>query len=219
VIDLYDPTPEWQSVAPMTYARRQHNATLLPDGKVLVTGGTSGEGFTNEAEPVLPAELWDPASETWKTLPAMQVTRGYHSTALLLPDGRVLVAGGGQGAGATSFHNEAEIYSPNYLFKGARPKITTAPTFISYGQKFTISTPDPSIIGSVSLVRLPSVTHAFDQSQRFMWLGFTKTSTGLRVTAPASGVIAPPGYYMLFIINKKGIPSVAAIVQLPVPTP
>jgi len=214
VIDLNEQTPEWRSVAPMTYARRQHNATLLPDGKVLVTGGTSGEGFTNEAEPVLPAELWDPASETWKTLPAMQITRGYHSTALLLPDGRVLVAGGGQGAGAMSFHNEAEIYSPNYLFKGARPKITTAPTVISFGQKFTISTPDPSIIGGVSLVRLPSVTHSFDQSQRFIWLNFTQKTGGLLVTAPASGNEAPPGYYMLFIINGKGVPSVAAMVRV-----
>jgi len=219
VIDLNDPTPAWRVVASMTYARRQHNATLLPNGKVLVTGGTGGEGFSNEANPILNAEIWDPVLETWTTLPVMQVTRGYHSTALLLPDGRVMVAGGGQGAGATSFHNNTEIYSPAYLFKGPRPKITTVPKTLTFGQKFVISTPNPSTISSVSLIRLPSVTHSFDQNQRFARLGFTRIASGLRVTVPVNGYIAPPGHYMLFIINNKGVPSVAAIVKLVAPPP
>jgi len=167
----------------------------------------------------LSAEIWDPVTETWTTLPAMQVTRGYHSTALLLPDGRVLVAGGGQGADSTSFHNNAEFYSPDYLFKGSRPKISSIPATITFDQKFSILTAQASSINRVSLIRLPSVTHSFDQSQRFMWLNFTKKTGSLRVTAPANGNEAPPGYYMLFIINSKGVPSVAAMVHLISPTP
>jgi Domain of unknown function (DUF1929)/Calx-beta domain/Kelch motif len=214
VIDLNDPAPTWRIVDSMEFARRQLNATLLPNGKVLVTGGVAGDGFNNEAYPVLNAEIWDPVTETWTTLPPMQVTRGYHSTALLLPDGRVLVAGGGQGAGATSFHNVAEFYAPDYLFKGPRPTISAIPAAITFGQSFSISTPNASTINGVSLIRLSSVTHSFDQSQRFTWLNFTKKIGSLRVTAPANGNNAPPGYYMLFIINSKGVPSLAAIIRL-----
>ena len=165
------------------------------------------------------AEIWDPVSEMWTTLPAMQVTRGYHSTALLLPDGRVLVAGGGHASGATSFHNNAEFYSPNYLFKGSRPHISSIPATITFGQKFSILTAQASGINRVSLIRLPSVTHSFDQSQRFMWLNFTKKTGSLQVTAPANGNEAPPGYYMLFILNSKGVPSVASMIHLVSSTP
>jgi hypothetical protein len=214
VIDLNAPNPSWQNVDSMQFARRHLNATVLPDGTVLVTGGFGAPGFNNEANPVMQAELWDPVSETWTTLPAMQVRRGYHSTALLLPDGRVLVAGGGQGANATGNHNNAELYSPAYLFKGARPRIDAAPTAIAYGQTFTVSTSNAASIGKVSLIRLGSVTHAFDENQRFVPLNFSPAGNGLSVTAPANGNIAPPGHYMLFIVNNNGVPSMAKIIRI-----
>ena len=214
VIDLNTATPAWRTVASMQFARRHLNATLLADGTVLVTGGTGAPGSNNEANPVLRAELWNPVSETWTALPAMQVTRGYHSTALLLPDGRVLVAGGGQGAGAVGNHNNAEIFSPAYLFKGARPEINAVPATITYGQSFTVSTPDAANITKVSLIRLSSVTHAFDQNQRFTWLNFSPTGNALSVTAPANGNITPPGHYMLFILNSNGVPSIAKIIKI-----
>jgi len=214
VIDLNTATPAWQMVMPMQFARRHLDATLLPDGTVLVTGGVGPPGSNNEANPVLRAELWNPVSKTWTTLPAMQVTRGYHSTALLLPDGRVLVAGGGQGAGAVGNHNNAEIFSPAYLFKGARPEINAVPATITYGQSFTVSTPDAANITKVSLIRLSSVTHAFDQNQRFTWLDFSPTGNALNVTAPANGNITPPGHYMLFILNSNGVPSIAKIIKI-----
>jgi hypothetical protein len=181
---------------------------------VLVTGGVGADGFNNEAAPVLRAELWNPVSETWTTLPAMKVTRGYHSTAVLLPDGRVLVAGGGQGALAAGNHNNAEIYSPAYLFKGARPRVTAVPTAVTYGQAFSITTPDAAAIEKVSLIGLGSVTHAFDANQRFASLHYSVAGGGLRVTAPANGNIAPPGYYLLFIVNGKGVPSVAKMIKI-----
>ena len=214
IIDLNAPNPVWQNVESMQFARRHLNATLLPDGTVLVTGGVGADGFNNEANPVLEAELWDPVSETWTTLPAMQVTRGYHSTALLLPDGRVLVAGGGQGANAAGNQNNAEIYAPAYLFKGARPRIDAVASAIAYGQTFNVSTPNAASIGKVSLIRLGSVTHAFDQNQRFVPLDFSPAGNGLSVTAPANGNIAPPGHYMLFIVNNNGVPSMAKIIRI-----
>ncbi|MBM4074739.1 MAG: DUF1929 domain-containing protein, partial [Planctomycetes bacterium] len=219
VIDFTAPNPQWRNIAPMQFARRQLNATILPDGKVLVTGGTGGPGFSNEANPVLAAEVWNPETEDWTTLESMQITRGYHSTAVLLPDGRVLSSGGGQGAGATIVHNDAELFSPPYLFNGTRPTIQNAEDALVYGQSFVIESPDAASITKVSLIRLPSVTHSFD-NQRFVNLGFTVTATGLSVQAPALATVAPPGHYMLFILNGNGVPSIGKIVQiLPTGTP
>jgi hypothetical protein len=207
VIDLNQTNPAWRTVAPMATARRQHNATLLPDGKVLITGGTSGPGFDNETTPVFAAEIWDPASETWSTMASAQAHRRYHSTALLLPDGRVLTTGGNDVV-------QTEVFSPPYLFKGPRPRITSAPTTVNYGQTIFVETPDAASIAQVTWISLGSVTHAFDQSQRINHLSFTAVSGGLDVVTPASGNLAPPGYYMLFILNSDGVPSVASFVRV-----
>ncbi|HEX8202841.1 MAG TPA: galactose oxidase-like domain-containing protein, partial [Isosphaeraceae bacterium] len=219
VIDLNEPNPAWHSVSPMAFPRRQHNATLLPDGTVLVTGGSSGPGHSNEATPVLPAELWNPATGTWTTLAAEQIPRLYHSTALLLPDGRVLSAGGGQPG---TNHPDAEIFSPPDLAQGqgSRPTIASAPATVAYGEAFAVATPDAARIAQVSLIRLGSVTHAFDENQRYLRLGFTPTPGGLIVTAPAGPNLAPPGHYMLFLLDGDGVPSVAQILRIdPPPTP
>ncbi len=143
VIDLNAPTPAWRLVASMANARRQINATLLPDGKVLVTGGTSGPGFNNTATPVFAAEMWDPATERWTTMASAQAPRLYHSAALLLPDGRVLTTGGDN-------ITQVELYSPPYLFAGARPTITAVPTAVSFGQSYFVETPDAANIAKVT---------------------------------------------------------------------
>ena len=134
--------------------------------------------------------------------------RGYHSTAILLPDGRVLSAGGNVGG------PNAQIYSPPYLFAGARPSIASAPTTAGYGQTTFIGTPDAANISQVTLLRAASTTHTNDMSGRFLRLNFVKTSTGLNVTMPANANLAPPGYYLLFILNATGVPSVGNMVQL-----
>ncbi|MGH7499082.1 MAG: galactose oxidase-like domain-containing protein [Gemmatimonadales bacterium] len=213
VIDLNQGSPAWRSVQSMQYARRHMNATILPTGEVLVTGGTSASGFNNPEGGVHAAELWDPQTEHWTTLASNQVTRVYHSTTLLLLDGRVLHSGSGEGSGAPEQYSY-EVFSPPYLFKGARPTIGGAPATVSYGQQFTVSTPDAAGISKVSFIKLGSVTHAFDENQRFLSLSFTKSSGSLTVTAPASGNVAPPGHYMLFILNEDGVPSVAKVVRI-----
>ena len=206
IIDLNQPGPTWQWTGSMAYPRRHLNATILPTGQVLVTGGTNGTAFSDESRPVYPAELWDPATGTWTTLASSSVIRAYHTTALLLRDGRVLLTGSGDGDGVTAQLN-AEIFSPPYLFKGARPAISSWPGSARYGQSFFIGTSQASTIDKVTLVRLGSVTHAFDSNQRFNRLSFVPAAGGLTVTTPASANLAPPGHYLLFIVNTNGVPS------------
>jgi hypothetical protein len=217
VIDLNHPAPAWQYTASMAYPRRQANATLLADGTVLVTGGTSSPGFNDATGAVYAAEIWDPATGLWSTVASAAERRLYHSTAILLADGRVLSAGGGQPAGnnGDSDHYTAEIYSPPYLFKGSRPTISSAPSSVSYGQVFPVSTPDAAGIAKVHLISLGSATHSQNQSQRINRLSFTPGSRGLSVTAPANSALCPPGYYMLFLINSAGVPSVSRMIRIP----
>jgi len=216
VLDMNRATPAWRQTAGMAFPRVTHNLTLLPDGTVLATGGSGNPFLSDPASVVYDAELWSPSTETWTPMAQMQVPRMQNSTALLLPDGRVLTAGGGRfggtGPGVDQF--SSEIYSPTYLAKGARPTIASAPGAIGYGSTFNVLTPDAAQIAGVSLVRLGSVTHSFNNGQRFLWLAFQQISGGLSVTAPLNGSLAPPGYYMLFILNTNGVPSVAAFLQI-----
>jgi hypothetical protein len=213
VIDLSQTTPAWRYTGSMAYPRRHLNATLLPDGRVLATGGTSAPGFSDPAGAVHAAEAWDPATGDWTTWAANRIVRVYHSPTLLLPDGRILHSGSGDGAGLPRELN-AEVFSPPYLFRGDRPTIASAPDAISYGQQFVVSTPDAGRVVRGTLVRLGSVTHAFDQNQRFLELPLTRVAGGLGLTAPANGDLAPPGHYLLFILNGAGVPSTAEVLRL-----
>jgi Domain of unknown function (DUF1929) len=212
-IDLNQGSAVWKWTNPMVHRRRHLNATILPTGQVLVTGGTSGTGFSDESGAVFASELWDPGTGTWRTLASNSVRRVYHSTALLLPDARVLLTGSGDATGDAN-HYDAELFSPPYLFKGARPTISSAPGTLGYGQSFFLGTPTPSAITRVTLVRLGSVTHAFDSNQRFNELTFVRTAGGLTVRTPASRNVAPPGHYMIFVLNGVGVPSTARIIRI-----
>jgi hypothetical protein len=191
----------------MARPRRQHNTTILPDGTVLATGGSSYAGIDTESGKNLYAELWDPATGRWRLLAPQQVYRGYHSSALLLPDGRVL-SGGGNG------HPDSEVFSPPYLFRGPRPAIASAPDTLSYSSPFTIATPDAANIAKVSVTSLGSSTHAQNWGQHYYPLNFTSTDGALTVSPPPSANLCPPGYKLLWIIDRAGIPSVAKIVRL-----
>jgi hypothetical protein len=218
VLNMNQANPAWQQTASMANPRTHLNLTILPDDTVLATGGSTDIGGVNPANAVYQAELWSPGTQTWTPMASEQVPRLYHSTALLLPDGRVVVAGGGHNYYNNIAYPNAEIYSPAYLFKGSRPTISQAPPgTLSYGQNFFVGTPNASDIASVALIRNGSVTHAFNTDQTYVPLTFTQTSGGLTVTAPANSDLAPPGYYMLFIVNKEGVPAIAPMVNLPTP--
>jgi hypothetical protein len=218
-IDLNLTGPAWKSTDPMQYRRRHLNATILPDGQVLVTGGTSGGGFNDLAGAVHAAEVWDPATGHWTTLASNSVDRVYHSVSLLLPDATVLHGASGDANDPQQQPYPArrnhEIFRPPYLFKGARPVITSlSQGTVGYGQVLTVNTSYAQQITEVRWIRLGSVTHAFDAGQRANSLTFTSTAGAVKVTTPATAKKAPPGYYLLFILNRNGVPSAGSIVRV-----
>jgi galactose oxidase len=218
-IDLSAGSPQWQSTDDMHHPRRHLNATILPDGRVLVTGGVSAGGFNTLASAVHSAEVWDPATGHWTELASATKDRGYHSVGLLLPDATVLAGAGGDADDPTSgaaypAERNHEIYHPPYLFKGARPAIAAAPGLVGYGKTFTVSSPNARQITEVRWVRLGSVTHAFNQNQRANRLDFTSADGQLTITAPTGPTLAPPGHYLLFILNRNGVPSDGKVIRI-----
>lgn len=215
VINLNDATPVWRQTTPANTGRRHGTAVLLPDGKVFLCNGSSSPGFNLAAGKVLMAEMWDPATELWTPMAPNVRYRGYHANALLLPDGRVVATGGGHPNPADDLAEpSAEIYSPPYLFRGARPTITSAPGQVTYGEQFTVTTPDAASITNVVWIRPGNTTHAYDQNQRINRLAFTVGNGELRVTVPTDPNLCPPGHHMLFILNTNGVPSVSKFVRL-----
>jgi hypothetical protein len=230
LIDINTSAASAQMNTPMNLGRRQHNLTVLADGSVLATGGnSSGADLVDLNASVYSAELWSPLTRAWTTMSRMSRPRQYHSTAMLLPDARVLVTGGGicgecQQVGY--LEKNAEIYSPPYLFAkdgsgnlAARPRyeFINAPLF--YKQTFDIVTAQARSVQKVALVRSSSVTHSVNQEQRYVPLRFVATDDALTVEAPDNANIAPPGYYMLFIIDANGVPSMAQMVNVKAASP
>lgn len=212
VIDLsvLSATSTWvpTGALPDTLPRRQCNAVLLPDNTVFVAGGVTSNNS--------PCMLYNPTSNAWSAMDELPSRRGYHSVMLLLPSGKVMMAGGTSGEGNPGI----EIFNPPYLFRGARPVISSAPALVHHGQSFTIESPDASSIVKVVLVRPMAVTHQTDAEQRVLEMPYIHdhaNPTRLTLTAPHGGhphSIAPQGYYMLFAININGVPSVAKWIYL-----
>jgi hypothetical protein len=218
-IDLNVGSPSWASAGSMSSPRRHHTATVLPDGQVLVTGGVSGGGFNDEPSAVRAAEIWDPATNDWTVLGSNAVNRAYHSVSILMADGTVLHGASGDAnvPGSTTAYpsrRSHEIFRPPYLFKGARPTITDAPATVTTGTSFDVTTPAAVQITHVRLVRLGSVTHAFDANTMAVSLEFTTGHGTITVTAPPNRNVAPPGHYLLFVLNRNGVPSTGRIIRV-----
>lgn len=210
----------------LNIGRRQHNLTILADGSVLATGGnTDGTQFVSLQSPALQPELWDPATGQWRVLNAMQRDRQYHSIALLMPDGTVLSAGGGICGDCYAVGYEernAEIFSPPYLYNSdntlaVRPPLSGVPTDIDYAKSVSVNVGSAASIEKAHLIKLGSTTHSENQDQRLVPLSFSHTGTTLQLFMPASREIAPPGHYMLFVVNQQGVPSQGVIVKLGMP--
>lgn len=212
VLDMTSGTPVWSNVPDMASARSFHNVTMLPTGDAMVIGGsTVVSDFSTTG--TLTAEQWSPVTNTWKQLASPARPRMYHSISMLMPDGRVLSAGGGRLAPAPDQLN-MQMYSPPYLFKGPRPTITSAPGQATLGSTMELVSPQAADIAKVSLVSLASVTHTADWNQHFVDLTFTRSGNTLTVDTPANANLAPPNYYMVFAVDSNGVPSMAKIVQL-----
>jgi len=220
-VSTLSPAPAWQRMADMNLPRTNVNGVVLPDGSILAVGGQRNGKWSSDPQPVLPAEIYHPATNKWALTAPMAHPRQYHSVAVLLPDGRVLTAGGidptvnfGNPPGRDQRY--LEVFSPSYLLAGPRPVITTAPASVAYGATFDVETPTPGTIDSVVLLRPCAMTHHTDAGQRYIKLPITgRTPDRIHITAPANGNIAPPGYYMLFILDPAGLPSVARFIHMP----
>jgi hypothetical protein len=231
-IDARATSATWKADAPLNVARANANTVLLPDGSMVEVGG--GSGYQAGDDPLIgeaggyvtyadgrarQIEVFDPAQDKWLLGPAQQEDRTYHSTAVLLPDGRVFSAGDDHNPlepnGAFSTSDSGEIYSPPYLFKGPRPVIDSAPGAVRWGDAFGIHSSSAGIQRAV-LMAPDATTHAFDMNQRSVELQIVNKigGQGVDVLSPPSAAVAPPGYYMLFLLNDAGVPSVAKWVRV-----
>ena len=209
IIGLNAASPHYVAGPAMLHPRMHLNAVLLPDRTVLVTGGASGR----EMDPVYQSEIYNPRTNTWRVAATSEIARMYHSFALLLPDGRVLL-GGSQPDGMPA-ERRLELYSPPYLFKGTRPVITEAPDVVAYGSTVRIRTTQANNIKWVSLIRPSAVTHSLDTEQRVVHVPARHVAPGtLRLTLPTDRTIAPPGWYMLFVTNNSGVPGEATWIRI-----
>jgi len=216
-IDINGKQPVVANTAPTLRYRQYGNATLLADGQVWLNGGsTDGNVETGD---FFVSEAWDPASGQWHDMASGAIPRLYHSSALLLPDATVLTGGGGDPGPFVNLN--AEIFYPPYLYLkdgsgnlAPRPATTAAPDVLGWAQKFTVGVSSATPISRVSLIRTGVVTHDFNSNQRFQQLTFTQKGDQLTLKTPASAGVAPPGYYMLFVFDGNGVPSVAKVFRI-----
>lgn len=214
IIDTDTASPTYDAAPSMLRNRIHVNAVILPDRTVVATGGSgiAENALTASTE----AEIYDPATNTWTTGARARVPRLYHSIALLLPDARVLTAGGNPSR--RNDEMRLEIYHPPYLFRGPRPCIERAPTQVRLGSSFTMHVPNASDIKWISLVRPMATTHSYDSEQRLVDIPFRRNGVcKLNAQMPSNPNLIPPGWYMLFVVNKRGVPSVASWVRVVVP--
>ncbi len=208
-LNLQNAAAGWTNAAPLPQTRRNLNTVLLPDGTLLGVGGNStGE----EGLPQRETLLYTPSANTWTRLADQTEQRAYHSTALLLPDGRVWSGGDNTASGGGNASDAVEVFEPPYLFRGSRPSVTAAPSQLGYGNAFSIQA-DGAPTRAV-LMSPGSATHGNDMNQRHVELAVSATAGGLTATAPANANLAPPGDYMLFVLTADGVPSVARWVRL-----
>lgn len=215
-IDLRGTNPVVTSIAPMTIARQFANSVVLPNGEVMVVGGNGGVKFSDAAS-VLTPEIWNPETETWRTVANHTIPRNYHSVALLLPDGRVWSGGGGLGGNAAD-HRDAQIFTPPMLYTSSgalasRPVIQSMPPVVGVGTTFTVNaTPG---VERFTMIRMSAVTHSVNTDQRFVEASFNETSPGVyQVNARSNVNVLLPGYWMLFAIDSAGVHSVSKMFQV-----
>jgi YVTN family beta-propeller protein len=215
VIDITGGSPIVTTTGSVSSQRRLVNATILANGKVLATGGSSVWNVLTNVNNS--AEVWDPVTGRWTVGAVGDRARLYHSTAMLMPDGSVLVAGGG--APGPQNNLNFEVYYPPYLYDASgawavRPTIESAPSVIDIGETFVVDFATAPRIGRVVLIKTPAVTHSFNMEQRFLELTYRASGHRLTVQAPTRGTDAPPGFYLLFVLDDAGTPSIARIVKV-----
>jgi len=216
-IDLSAQRPRWELAGKMHHRRIHANSVLLPDGNLLVVGGMSGYGHISEEhgvpDAVLESEMYDPSTNTWTRMASQQKARVYHSTAILLPDARVISMG--SNPRSKMIEKSIEIFSPPYLYRGERPVITEELEKIGYHETFSLKSSQARQTGQVVLMRPEVLTHVTNTDQRLLELKFRVASDeSLEVQGPINSSYMPRGYCLLFVLNNDGIPSVGKFVKV-----
>jgi hypothetical protein len=216
ILDLGEQPPAWRFTASMAAPRVMPDATLLPDGTVLVTGGSATGRSDMGIDPVLLVEQFDATTESWTQLASMHTPRSYHSTSILLPSGKVLIGGKDFLFNLPPYdypEHRLEAFSPPYLFRGPQPVLSGVPAAVGFDTAFTVQASHP--IPTAVLIRPGSVTHSFNMEQRLVELTVLgQSGSQLSLQAPPTASIAPPGAYMLFVLNEQGVPGQAAFLRL-----
>lgn len=217
ILDLGATDPQWTLVAPMKRRRVMPDAVLLPDGHVFACNGSSAGASDNAVNPVFDAEMYDPETDTWTLLCHASVPRLYHATALLLPDGRVLTAGTDCAWNPAPYNVsqlKVEVFNPPYCFR-PRPDIGYPGLYIDHGHEFDVPTTSADAIQSAVLMRCGSVTHSFNSDQRCVGVPIVaRTSTTVRLAVPSDSAVAPPGPYLVFLLDEAKTPSVGRFVLM-----
>jgi len=219
IADLSSPNPTYTAGPNLALPTRYPESVILPDDTVLVSGG-AGDYRGKHGSDNHVARIYHPETNTFTQAAAPEIGRDYHSEAVLLPDGRVATLGSNplygdaEDSGPGFFEQRIEIYSPPYLFHGPRPQITGGPQAVALGASADFTTSNPSDIVKVRLIHPSAATHVTDLQQRSIALTFTRTANGVQVTIPPQQTLVPLGWYMLFVDNAKGVPSVARWVQV-----
>lgn len=220
-IDMAAPDPHWVRGPNLARPTRYPITVLLPTDQVLVTGGSryyrGMHGSDNRD-----TRVYNVATNSFSPAANSITGRDYHSGGLLLPNGSVLTLGGnplfGDKADTTpqTFNQEIDVYSPPYMFRGHRPRITAAPRIMNLGRSYVIKVPQPSSVRYLRLMRPDNPTHVTDVNARSIAVGFTQIGHGqLKITLPSNANLVPPSYYMLFAVNQRGVPSPGYWVRVP----
>ena len=214
-VDFSKNPPAVTRVGDMHHLRTTGSFTLLPNGQVFASGGSYN--WNDLATAVYQSELYDPYTQKWYLAAWSSIPRLYHSNALLLPDGTVLTTGGGAPGPVNELNGQ--IYYPPYLYKqdgsgqaAARPTIVSAPQALALNQTFQLTVGANDQVGTINLIRVGAPTHDFNPEQRLIPVTFTQNGTQISAWLSASPGLAPPGYYMLFVLNTAGVPAIAKIV-------
>jgi galactose oxidase len=210
MVDINGPAPVVTEIEPMNFKRTFHDAVVLPDGRVLIIGGTTEGKLWDDWGSILPAEIWDPETEAWTVVNSLEIPRNYHSTALLMKDGRVFSGGGGACGPCDANHQDAQFYSPDYLFNtdgsdASRLEIVSVDsTVVSAGE--TLSVQVSSGATAFNMIRLQGTTHSINTDQRFIPVEFTQQASGYQLELNPNPNVVIPGYYWLYALDENGVP-------------
>lgn len=222
LLDLTDSNPKVTEIASMHHRRRFHNALVLPNGDLIVIGGNTSAVIFSDSGTVYEPEVWNRDSDTWTIQAPAAVPRNYHSVALMLPDGRIFSGGGGLSGNAATNHQNAQFFSPSYLFNpdgsaATRPEISSAPDAAGTGQ--TIEATASHDVSRFTMLRMTATTHAFSSDVRFLEVPFGRISNSrYELTLHSNPNVLLPGFWMLFALNENGVPSEAKVLKIHIPS-